>query len=192
MCTLLPGMCIVHCSNVLFSSQNAFGVSQVQLQAATEKSGKPILADLVKEKELAEQGIQQLLQKARTTIQGKLQSNKQQQQQKDISSQRLHAVQQTLASTSASSSSAADLSPLSPTEVRQRNEAQLQASHALSAAFSTTRKAMDQLQQCLAAERALLEKLKGPLLRGLAQSGQLVQQTADAMQTHRGTFDTQK
>lgn len=154
------------------------------LQLAIQ-SDQPLPSDKVHKKQAAEQDTERLLKIVQALIQDKRDSFAKWQQQKDKLQQQKDSVQRILSvlhvnvSNSSSSSSAAQVSIA---QIKQDNEAQLQASTALSAAFSETQKARNHLQQCLDKGSQLLQSLQGPLQQGLAQSVQFVQRQLNVLQ----------
>lgn len=110
----------------------------LQEQLAKTLSAYEPYAEVVKQKELAEQIIATLLDKIRSETQLKLQLAMQRQEQKDTILSCLVTSQEQFANNPSSSSPAASLSIA---DVKQHNNLQLQASKALSAAFADTQKA---------------------------------------------------
>lgn len=151
----------------------------MQEQLAKTLSANEPYAELVKQKESAEQAIAGLLSRIRTKTQLKLQLAIQRQEQQASILSCLMTSQEQFANSPSSSSLAASLSVA---DVKQHNSTQLQASSALSAAFADTQKARNHLQQCVEAEKTLLSVLKTPLQQAVAQSFQLVQLTASTLQ----------
>lgn len=153
---------------------------QEQLWGVDELSGHGAPVSLTQQKEVAEQAVAALLQEARTSIEHKLQLTQKRHQQKASISSSMRSAKQQFAHVP-SSSSASEALPIA--DIRSYNESQLQASLTLFTAFDETKKARDHLQQCLEREKALLTSLEAPLQQGLAQSVQLVQHVADALET---------
>lgn len=175
---LLMAICrMQYCNSGLVQPVDTVMPLQAQLQAASPESGDLCSADLPKTKEIAEQAIQHYLKVASTILEGKLEALPTQRQH------RTNILQQLLsARLSITMPELSNIPSWSTAEVQQHNEAQLQASLVLSAAFDDTRKARAHLQHCLDKESCLMESRNSPLQQGLTQSAHLMQHTIAALQ----------
>jgi len=131
------------------------------------------------DKQSAERAVIDLLKQAKSMTQSKIDMCEQRQQQKNQLSLLLGSKD-----AGGSNAQSSDQSSMQHTEDTVRsNDQQLAASKKLVLAFRATQDARAQLQRCLDQEQVLLQELEDPLKQCVTNSRQLLNATAERLQS---------
>ena len=155
------------------------GFTTLVLQVSLRKAMPSTAAEqLSADKHIAEQAVLDLLVRAKTLTQRKVNLCEQRHQQKDMLSQS-HGCSDAGGPVTHDNGQA---SVLSVEETVKRNDVQLAACRKLVLAFRATQDARAQLQKCLDKEQTLMQELDDPLQQAVTNSKQQIGSTAERLQ----------